>query len=93
MQEEFDAVHRSLEASSLTNRAGYVQYNVVAKKLTRRLAALGAQAMVEQGLGDDQHPHGYEAALDPWLAALWAAVRAAHPLPPGITEASIKLLT
>lgn len=73
--------------------AGYVGYNLVAKKLTRRLAALGGRAMVEQGLGDDQHPHGYEAALDPWLARLWDALRAEHPLPHGATEVCTVLVS
>ena len=50
---------------------GYVDYNVVAKKLDRRLAGLGAGQMVPRGLGDDQHTLGYEAALEPWLSALW----------------------
>ena len=66
--------------------AGYLHYNVAAKKLTRRLQALGAAACVAPGLGDDQHPQGYEAALDPWLAALWPALRARAPLPPGTSE-------
>ncbi len=70
-----------------------MQYNVVAKKLTRRLAALGGRAVIEQGLGDDQHPHGYEAALDPWLARLWAALRTEHPLPPGVIEACTRLFS
>lgn len=34
--------------------SGYVQYNVVAKKVDRRLEQLGAQRLVEKGLGDDQ---------------------------------------
>lgn len=112
----------------------------VAKKLDRRLAALGAAPLLERGLGDDQvrrggggaprtgrgvtppprvvaplavpgmraraairgarvcpwptaarprpapraqQPGGYDAALDPWLAQLWPALRAALPLPPG----------
>ncbi len=38
------------------------------------------------GLGDDQHRSGYEAALDPWLAQLWPALRAAFPLPAGLSE-------
>lgn len=38
------------------------------------------------GLGDDQHRSGYEAALDPWLQQLWAALRARFPLPPGTAE-------
>eukprot|EP00850_Spirogloea_muscicola_P007959 SM000041S15518 [mRNA] locus=s41:519347:524236:- [translate_table: standard] len=53
--------------------SGYEKYNVVAKKLDRRLQDLGATAMASRGLGDDQHPSGYEAAFDPWLAALWAS--------------------
>ena len=67
--------------------AGYEQYNVVAKKLDRRLAALGARAALERGLGDDQAPAGYEAALDAWLPRLWAALHSAAPLPPGVPEA------
>lgn len=84
---------RSLQLEAATHEpqgapTGYVHYNVVAKKLTRRLEALGSKSVIEQGLGDDQHPHGYEAALDPWLARLWATLRAQHPLSPGVTEAS-----
>ncbi|XP_030482770.2 NADPH-dependent diflavin oxidoreductase 1 isoform X1 [Cannabis sativa] len=51
--------------------SGYQKYNFVAKKLDRRLSDLGAAAIVEKGLGDDQHPSGYEAALDPWMTSLW----------------------
>lgn len=65
---------------------GYQQYNVVAKKLDRRLAALGGRAALERGLGDDQAPAGYEAALDAWLPRLWAALRAAVSLPPGCSD-------
>ncbi|KAG2446563.1 hypothetical protein HYH02_008550 [Chlamydomonas schloesseri] len=66
--------------------SGYPQYNVMAKKLDRRLAGLGATCLLERGLGDDQHPSGYEAALDPWLARLWPALRAVSPLPAGVPE-------
>ena len=66
--------------------AGYVNFNTVAKKLDRRLAALGGCAIMERGLGDDQHPSGYEAALDPWLRQLWAQLRLQHPLPYGIND-------
>ena len=59
---------------------------MVAKKLDRRLAALGAGPVVERGLGDDQHPSGYEAALDPWLASLWTALRRLQPLASGLSE-------
>uniref|UniRef100_A0A2N9GQK3 Flavodoxin-like domain-containing protein n=1 Tax=Fagus sylvatica TaxID=28930 RepID=A0A2N9GQK3_FAGSY len=52
--------------------SGYQKYNFVAKKLDKRLSDLGAMAIVEKGLGDDQHPSGYEAALDPWMSSLWS---------------------
>lgn len=31
-----------------------------AKKLDRRLLHLGAESILEIGLGDDQHPSGYD---------------------------------
>lgn len=52
--------------------SGYQKYNFVAKKLDKRLADLGAISIIEKGLGDDQHPSGYEAALDPWMSSLWS---------------------
>ena len=63
---------------------------MAAKKLSRRLCGLGAVPLLlqggEPGLGDDQHPSGYEAALDRWLPQVWARLRAAHPLPPGVKQ-------
>ncbi|KAL6136748.1 hypothetical protein ACLB2K_062043 [Fragaria x ananassa] len=56
--------------------SGYQKFNFVAKKLDRRLLDLGATPIVERGLGDDQHPSGYEAALDPWMASLWKMLNA-----------------
>ncbi|KAL0040843.1 hypothetical protein WJX79_006949 [Trebouxia sp. C0005] len=66
--------------------SGYQSYNTVAKKLDRRLTALGASVVCERGLGDDQHPNGYEAALDPWLRHLWSQLRAKYPLQLGLSE-------
>jgi len=51
--------------------SGYLKFNIVAKLLHRRLEALGAFHVVPLGLGDDQHRSGYDAALDPWMEALW----------------------
>lgn len=70
----------------LSRRAGYQNYNTVAKKLDRRLTALGASVVCERGLGDDQHLNGYEAALDPWLQKLWSQLRAKYPLQLGLSE-------
>ncbi|WVZ68934.1 hypothetical protein U9M48_017805 [Paspalum notatum var. saurae] len=54
--------------------SGYQKYNFAAKKLDRRLLHLGAEPVVGIGLGDDQHPSGYEGALDPWLLSLWKSL-------------------
>lgn len=59
--------------------SGYQKYNFVAKKLDKRLSDLGATAIVERGLGDDQHPSGYEAALDPWMSSLWSRLCEVEP--------------
>ncbi|XP_050227357.1 NADPH-dependent diflavin oxidoreductase 1 isoform X2 [Mercurialis annua] len=65
--------------------SGYQKFNFVAKKLDRRLLDLGAMAIVERGLGDDQHPSGYEGALDIWMSSLWSALCHINPkfLPKG----------
>nr|XP_048327531.1 NADPH-dependent diflavin oxidoreductase 1 isoform X2 [Ziziphus jujuba var. spinosa] len=59
--------------------SGYQKFNFVAKKLDRRLSDLGATAIVERALGDDQHPSGYEAALDPWMTSLWNMLNKVNP--------------
>lgn len=59
--------------------SGYQKYNFVAKKLDKRLLDLGATTIVEKGLGDDQHPSGYEATLDPWMLSLWSMLYKINP--------------
>ncbi|CAM6037539.1 unnamed protein product [Sphagnum compactum] len=66
--------------------SGYQKYNVVAKKLDRRLLDLGGKPLLVKGLGDDQHPFGFEAGLDPWLASLWVTLREQIPLPVGLQD-------
>eukprot|EP00250_Pteridium_aquilinum_P024494 c29162_g1_i1 orf=60-1325(+) len=68
--------------------SGYSQFNVVAKKLDRRLNDLGGKQLIERGLGDDQHPSGYEAGLDLWLASLWKALGSIFGLPLGSSNPS-----
>lgn len=62
---------------------------MASKKLFRRLLGLGATPLVDPGLGDDQHPSGYEAALDLWLPSLWARLRALNALPQGVDQVGI----
>ncbi|KAG9458275.1 hypothetical protein H6P81_002783 [Aristolochia fimbriata] len=59
--------------------SAYQKYNFAAKKLDKRLADLGGTLLVEKGLGDDQHPSGYEGALDPWLSNLWQRLKQMKP--------------
>lgn len=59
--------------------SGYQKYNFVAKKLDKRVSDLGARMIIERGLGDDQHPSGYEGALDPWMSSLWKALYQLNP--------------
>lgn len=60
--------------------SGYQKYNFVAKKLDKRLLDLGGRPLLDRGLGDDQHPSGYEGALDPWMASLWNVLYEMDPI-------------
>ncbi|XP_031105689.1 NADPH-dependent diflavin oxidoreductase 1-like isoform X1 [Ipomoea triloba] len=60
--------------------SSYQKYNFVAKKLDKRLLDLGATPIIERGLGDDQHPSGYEGALDPWMSSLWNVLHQNNPM-------------
>ncbi|XP_054714352.1 NADPH-dependent diflavin oxidoreductase 1-like [Uloborus diversus] len=50
--------------------SSYDKFNVVAKKLNKRLLQLGATQLLPLALADDQHELGYDAVLDPWLRNL-----------------------
>jgi sulfite reductase alpha subunit-like flavoprotein len=52
--------------------SGYADYNVVAKKLDRRLEQLGGRRVLDKGLGDDQ-VHSHE--LSPCPVALWDQIK------------------
>jgi sulfite reductase alpha subunit-like flavoprotein len=58
--------------------SGYPKYNFCAKLLNKRFETLGGRAVVPLGLGDDQHPHGYDASLDLWMPKLWESLGAAE---------------
>ncbi|GLB44575.1 putative component of the cytosolic iron-sulfur (Fe-S) protein assembly (CIA) machinery [Lyophyllum shimeji] len=64
--------------------SAYEKFNWAAKKLSRRLASLGAHEIVDRGEGDDQHPLGLDGAFQPWSERLIAKLVELHPLPPGV---------
>lgn len=76
--------------------SGYQKYNFASKKLDRRLLHLGAKPVIGIGLGDDQHPSGYEGALDPWLQSLWKSLNETSlsllPRISDINDASLSIL-
>lgn len=63
--------------------SGYPIYNAVARRLYQRLLNLGAQSVHPRGLGDDQHPLGYDGALIPWMENLWKKILIMFPIPHG----------
>ena len=67
--------------------SSYPIYNAVARRLHQRLLDLGAAAIHERGLGDDQHELGVDAALDEWLNGLWGKLLTMYPLPPHLSIA------
>nr|KAI8729307.1 diflavin oxidoreductase 1 [Biomphalaria glabrata] len=86
-------LRKDLPATSLTNMkfailglgdSSYQKYNVVAKRLQKRLDQLGACSVLKLGLADDQHDLGIDAVMGPWLNDLWEVVLRLYPLPPGV---------
>ncbi|KAK0558151.1 NAPDH-dependent diflavin reductase [Tilletia horrida] len=66
--------------------SSYPRFCWPARKLTRRLHALGAQPLLPSPddaklipEGDDQHPLGLEGALGPWLDALYSTLEKEFP--------------
>jgi len=92
---------KSLPANSLSSQkygvlglgdSGYPKFNLVAKKLNRRLLQLGAMPLLSPGLGDDQHDFGPDFVVDAWLLELWDLVLQLCPIPDGATPISKNVL-
>merc|ERR1712113_672877 len=67
--------------------SSYPKYNYVARKLSKRLADLGADEFVTLGLGDDQDPRGgYYAGLDLWLDDVWQYLQTHFPVSNGVSD-------
>ncbi|OLY77720.1 NADPH-dependent diflavin oxidoreductase 1, partial [Smittium mucronatum] len=54
--------------------SSYEKYNFVAKKLFRRLGMLGGNAIMELGLGDDQHYLGPYYSFSNWINAFFSNI-------------------
>jgi sulfite reductase alpha subunit-like flavoprotein len=67
----------------------YAKFNAAARRLATRMEDLGATLITPLALGDESSPGGYDAALRPWLEALFLVAVAGYsgialpsPLPP-----------
>jgi len=90
-------LRRSLPPTSLQDQAfgvlglgdsSYPKFNHVAKKLSRRLAQLGGNQLLQVGLADDQHDLGPDFVVDSWLERWWDLALQRHPLPKGLNPVS-----
>ncbi|XP_074640456.1 NADPH-dependent diflavin oxidoreductase 1-like [Tubulanus polymorphus] len=72
--------------------SSYQKFNVIAKKLHKRLLQLGATALCLPALGDDQHDLGPDAAIDPWLKQFWNEALELYPIPDGKQVISDQIL-
>ncbi|GFO45694.1 NADPH-dependent diflavin oxidoreductase 1, partial [Plakobranchus ocellatus] len=86
-------LRRDLPSSSLSGvqfavlglgDSSYQKFNVVGKRLQKRLEQLGGQPIHDLGLADDQHDLGVDAVVTPWLSKLWETLLNMYPLPPGL---------
>lgn len=62
--------------------SSYTKFNFVAKKLYRRLQSLGAEAVFELGLADDQHEWGADSVVDSWIVNMWTGLLQMWPSSP-----------
>eukprot|EP00088_Acartia_fossae_P058241 TRINITY_DN6808_c0_g1_i8.p1 TRINITY_DN6808_c0_g1~~TRINITY_DN6808_c0_g1_i8.p1 ORF type:complete len:607 (-),score=81.11 TRINITY_DN6808_c0_g1_i8:200-2020(-) len=72
--------------------SSYPKFNLVAKKLSKRLVQLGGIQLQPAGLGDDQHDLGPDFVIDPWLANFWDKALQLYPMPPGVQPISKETL-
>ncbi|KRY01855.1 NADPH-dependent diflavin oxidoreductase 1 [Trichinella pseudospiralis] len=69
----------------------YGNFNYAARKLHARLLQLGAGALLDVGLADDQHPLGYESVVSVWKKNFWTEFHQLHPEVPQPSEAETSL--
>jgi len=72
--------------------SSYPKFNLVAKKLHRRLSQLGAVQLQPPGYGDDQHDLGPDFVIDSWLPTFWDKALQLHPLPDGLVPISKEIV-
>ncbi|KAJ9148977.1 Sulfite reductase [Pleurostoma richardsiae] len=73
-----------------------IYYNKPGKDLDKKLADFGGKRLAEIGLGDDQHPDGYQTGYSEWEPKIWQALGVANveglpEEPAPITNEDIKL--
>ncbi|ESO92772.1 hypothetical protein LOTGIDRAFT_216443 [Lottia gigantea] len=63
--------------------SSYQKFNVIGKKINKRIFQLGGETLLPIGLADDQHELGPDVVVDSWLKDLWLKLLDLFPLPPG----------
>lgn len=72
--------------------SSYPIYNAAARRLFQRLLNLGASILHPRGLGDDQHPLGYDGELVPWVQGLCEELLVYYPLDVGQVIVDVNVL-
>ncbi|CAK5268795.1 unnamed protein product [Mycena citricolor] len=65
--------------------SSYEKFCWAAKKLSRRMASLGALEICERGEGDDQDSRGIDGSLDLWIKKVLEVLLERFPLPDHLT--------
>ena len=65
--------------------SSYAKFNMVARRLYKRLSDIGAEPIFVLGDGNEQHPVGYDGELVPWLEGFWDELLYRYPMPAGLT--------
>ncbi|CAJ1388754.1 unnamed protein product, partial [Effrenium voratum] len=71
------------------DRSYHDSFCEAAKKIEARMLELGAQKLLEMGIGDDRDEDKWETGFSAWLPNFWTTIRAAAPLDDGRPKAPL----
>ncbi|CAJ1351344.1 unnamed protein product, partial [Effrenium voratum] len=71
------------------DRSYHDSFCEAAKKIEARMVELGAEKLLDMGIGDDRDEDKWETGFSAWLPKLWATLRAAEPSDDGRPKAPL----